>query len=122
MQVAMKWINLMLYFLILMGVCHSLMNTLDTSRHKRYLIYPPNGGLIKIVLGFSAPIILSNKRSLNLAYNIQGQFRLPNQVIWWTNKFEGLSRMSKRQYPEMHEKEDESRKLVYFMLERFKNW
>ncbi|XP_059611044.1 uncharacterized protein LOC132257975 [Phlebotomus argentipes] len=117
----MKWVLL----LVLMPLCRSLMNISEVGeRQRRYLIYPPNGGLVKIILGISAPIVLSGKRSMGCAYNLQGQFRVPSEVMWRPVTFEGLSRKARRELEDIqaNSREDESRKLLYFMLERFKNW
>uniref|UniRef100_A0A1B0CSF0 Putative conserved secreted protein n=1 Tax=Lutzomyia longipalpis TaxID=7200 RepID=A0A1B0CSF0_LUTLO len=120
----MKWLHLILYFLILMRSTHTTLNNTSAEvgeRSKRYLIYPPAGGLVKIIMGFSVPVVLAHKRSLGCAYNLQGQFRLPNEIVWSPATFEGLSRKFKRNETPQGAMVDETREFIYNILVRSKS-
>ncbi|GAB0091547.1 uncharacterized protein DMENIID0001_064020 [Sergentomyia squamirostris] len=124
----MKWNQLivcnLIVMVLLLHICDSLNSTQVTERHKRYLFYPL-GGLVKIIMGFNIPLTLTNKRSMGCAWTLQGQFRVPSTIQWFPTTLEGInSRKAKRDFldnPDLYAV-DESRKVVYFMLEGIKNW
>ncbi|XP_050089165.1 uncharacterized protein LOC126573239 [Anopheles aquasalis] len=60
----------------------------DTSavlgRSRRFISYPINGGLAKVVLGFLAPVRFHHPlpRSLNCGVNVQANYAIPSNIIF----------------------------------------
>ncbi|XP_053691831.1 uncharacterized protein LOC128740319 [Sabethes cyaneus] len=56
----------------------------DRSRVKRWLIFSPNGGTAKIVIGCIVPIRFAHKlfRQLNMIQNLQANYNIPQTLIW----------------------------------------
>ncbi|XP_052863440.1 uncharacterized protein LOC128270074 [Anopheles cruzii] len=81
-------IVVMLAFFVLCAVpvLSTFNNTVPLSleRPKRFLSFPVNGGLAKIVLGFLAPVHFhhSLKRSLNCGVNLQANYMITPNVVF----------------------------------------
>ncbi|XP_053691264.1 uncharacterized protein LOC128739787 [Sabethes cyaneus] len=56
------------------------------SRQKRWLSFLPNGGLVKVVFSFVAPVKFYHrlKRSINAAINLQANYPIPARIIYPT--------------------------------------
>lgn len=96
------------------------------SRNKRFLVYVPNGGVIKFVTGYLGPIDIPLWQNINCLRNLQFQYDLPQN---WTTRpasFQGLTRSQGRGFSSSEipkPKPDSSRKIAYEVvqdvLERF---
>ncbi|XP_053671777.1 uncharacterized protein LOC128721988 [Anopheles nili] len=60
-------------------------STIVETRTKRWLNYPINGGLAKMVLGFIVPIRFHHPlpRVIVNTYNLQASYRIPANIIYW---------------------------------------
>ncbi|XP_037920712.1 uncharacterized protein LOC119657740 [Hermetia illucens] len=95
------------------------------TRKDRALIFH-NSGVAKMVFGAIYPIHLEDKvkwRQLNCAYNLQAQYSVPTEPIYWWDKWKGRTLRS------MHEQfeksgtyvPDESRLFIYSAMEAYMN-
>ncbi|KAL5290484.1 hypothetical protein ACFFRR_010071 [Megaselia abdita] len=90
-------------------------------RQKRHLIFA-NGGINKLVGGFSYPVNLGDKkewRQLNCAWNFQAQYSPPTTPLYWWDKWDGRNLMqARRLYDEFGTYvEDQSSRFVYLAIE-----
>ncbi|XP_035781519.1 uncharacterized protein LOC118460883 [Anopheles albimanus] len=89
----------------------------DTSavfeRSRRFISYPINGGIAKIVLGFLAPVRFHHPltRSLNCGLNVQANYAIPSNIIFPRPE----SVFQNRQYTD---NSSGSRKQLYEVLEK----
>uniref|UniRef100_A0A182MTE3 Uncharacterized protein n=1 Tax=Anopheles culicifacies TaxID=139723 RepID=A0A182MTE3_9DIPT len=90
------------------------------ERAKRWLNYPINGGLAKVVLGFVVPIFFRHPlpRVIVNTYNLQANYRIPATIIYphpdSVFKNRGLERTVAVRWPEI----DQSRRQLYALLEQ----
>ncbi|XP_019531252.3 uncharacterized protein LOC109402674 [Aedes albopictus] len=54
------------------------------ERAKRWLIFKPNGAVVKIVFGAAYPVRWAHRllRSLNLGLNVQANYAIPSTIVW----------------------------------------
>lgn len=102
---------------------HNISEWRKVRRQKRYLIFA-NGGINKLVGGFSYPIDLGDKkpwRQMNCAWNFQAQYSPPTMPLYWWDKWDGRNLMqARRMYDDFGTYvEDQSSKFVYLAIEMF---
>ncbi|KAL9697784.1 hypothetical protein quinque_001225 [Culex quinquefasciatus] len=88
------------------------------SRLKRWINFPINGGVAKIVIGGVFPVRFAHKlaRSLNCAHNLQANYAIPERIIWPVPEHVFKQRLN-------DEFVDRSRPQLYRVLERMvDNW
>ncbi|XP_017491826.1 PREDICTED: uncharacterized protein LOC108379966, partial [Rhagoletis zephyria] len=103
-------------------------NLLPQRRNKRVIIFS-GGGIVKLVMGVSFPIILADKqRSFSHFYNLQCQYPPPMRPIYWWNYFDSNTFAARRQQryidgdlkEKLHQrlKHDASREFIYTAIEQ----
>ncbi|XP_062559797.1 uncharacterized protein LOC134224458 [Armigeres subalbatus] len=85
-------ISIFLFVVFLVSTCSASCNETESSlshceadsRQKRFLSFPVNGGLLKVIFGMALPVAFNHKtkRSLNAAMNLQGNYRILQNIIW----------------------------------------
>ncbi|XP_039440354.1 uncharacterized protein LOC120421218 [Culex pipiens pallens] len=88
------------------------------SRFKRWINFPINGGVAKIVIGGVFPVRFAHKlvRSLNCAHNLQANYAIPERIIWPVPEHVFKQRLN-------DDFVDRSRPQLYRVLERMvDNW
>lgn len=96
------------------------------SRNKRFLVFTPNGGVLKFVAGYLGPIDIPAWQNINCMRNVQFQYDLPQK--WATSSpvlpgflqrsetGRGFSEGAKNDY-----KPDKSRQIAYQIVEDILN-
>lgn len=123
----------MLIPLLLVNVCvlttafqtHNISEWREVRRQRRHLIFA-NGGINKLVGGFSYPVDLGDKkiwRQMNCAWNFQAQYSPPTAPLYWWDKWDGRNLMqARRLYDEFGTYvEDQSSKFIFLAIEMFLN-
>lgn len=93
-------------------------NSSVLSREKRFLLYVPNGGIIKFVAGALGPINIPLWQNINCLRNMQFQYDLPTT---WTPNSPAFPDWKARSLSSKGEKAvqpDSSRKIAYEIVER----
>jgi hypothetical protein len=96
----------------------TLTNSSVLSREKRFLLYVPNGGIIKFVTGYLGPINIPSWQNINCLRNMQYQFELPTS--WTPNSpaFPGWKGRSLESGGQKVIQADLSREIAYGLVER----
>ncbi|XP_053658757.1 uncharacterized protein LOC128707824 [Anopheles marshallii] len=131
MQPSYKVFSLGLVCIVASHLAHSAAHSEHTDerleRAKRWLNYPINGGLAKVVLGFVVPIRFHHPlaRVIVNTYNLQASYRIPANIIYpqpesvfKNRELDPTVSRAQEKPPERGPEIDQSRRQFFALLEQ----
>lgn len=100
---------------------HKSLTSQNLSREKRFLVFNPNGGVLKFVNGYLGPINIPSWQNINCLRNMQYQYDLPQTWVSNSPAFPDWKGRSMSGIAPPAPSPDSSRKIAYEVVESMLN-